>query len=257
MNSIAYMIAAVDEFAPAALAESWDNVGLIIGDAAARVTTALITVDLTPDVLREAEAIGAQAVVAYHPPVFHATKRLLAGDLGYEAARRNLAVISPHTALDAASGGTNDVLVSALGLVRARPLQMRGDDSPGIGRVADTDEPLRAQDFLARIKSALSLSHLLFGGTPTREIRTVAVCAGAGGAFVSDAVKRGADLYLTGELSHHDVLRARRLNLDVVCTLHSNTERIGVALLSTRLAARLPRITFHLAASDHDPLTVV
>jgi dinuclear metal center YbgI/SA1388 family protein len=98
------------------LAASWDNVGLLVGDPAAEVTRVLLTIDCTRAVLAEATRGGFQAVVSYHPPIFEAQKRFLAGTVAYDAARAGVAVYSPHTALDVAVGGTNDVLADALAM---------------------------------------------------------------------------------------------------------------------------------------------
>lgn len=113
---------AMESLAPTRLAADWDNVGLLVGDPARPLTRALLCVDLTRAVWEEAVQAGADAIVAYHPPLFRAQKRFVAGDLAYEAAARGVALYSPHTALDAAAGGTNDLLAEALGLLDPRPL---------------------------------------------------------------------------------------------------------------------------------------
>ena len=110
--------------APPALAAEWDNVGLLIGDRRATVRTVMLCIDLTEPVLAEALAAKAQMVMAYHPPIFKPVARLTAeaSPIVYAAARKGLAVYSMHTALDAAPGGTNDVLAEAMGLCGAKPL---------------------------------------------------------------------------------------------------------------------------------------
>ncbi len=106
----------MERLAPARFAASWDNVGLLVGDVHAPLTKVLLCVDLTPAVWEEAKALAVSAIVAYHPPIFDAKKRFLRGDVAFDAARAGIAIHSPHTALDAAQGGTNDVLADALGL---------------------------------------------------------------------------------------------------------------------------------------------
>jgi len=116
--------AVMEQVAPPALAAEWDNVGLLVGDPAAAVRRVLLCVDLTARVVAEAAETGAQMVVAYHPVIFRPVSRLTATEApaAYEAARRGLAVYAAHTALDAAPGGTNDVLAAAIGLTDCRPL---------------------------------------------------------------------------------------------------------------------------------------
>ncbi|MEL7239386.1 MAG: Nif3-like dinuclear metal center hexameric protein, partial [Planctomycetota bacterium] len=121
------LIDAMERMAPTRHAEPWDNVGLLCGDPAAELTGVSLCIDLTREVVEEAVAAGASAVIAYHPPIFKDLRRLTpsdpAGMAAFHAVRVGLAVYSPHTALDVAEGGTNDVLADVLGLATRRPLQ--------------------------------------------------------------------------------------------------------------------------------------
>lgn len=122
---VAEIVEVLEAVAPPRWAQDWDNVGLLVGDAAANVRTIMLCVDLTPAVLAEAVDAGAQMVVAYHPVIFKPIARVTAGDspIVYRAARRGMAVYSIHTAFDVVPGGTNDVLAGAMGIVDARPLE--------------------------------------------------------------------------------------------------------------------------------------
>src|SRR5687768_9980789 len=118
------LIVIFEDIAPTRLAESWDNVGLIAGNPGQVVSKVMLTIDYTPDVAREAAGLGVDCVVAYHPPLFAAVKRLVAPDVIYDAIRRGVAIYSPHTALDVADGGTNDLLADVLGLQDRQPLRL-------------------------------------------------------------------------------------------------------------------------------------
>jgi dinuclear metal center YbgI/SA1388 family protein len=119
------------EIAPLSLAAEWDNVGLLLGDPKAVASKLLLCIDLTEDVLAEAARSKATMVMAYHPVIFKGVTRITTESTPvlYAAAKRGLAVYSMHTALDAAVGGTNDVLADMLGLVARRPLQAVGADA--------------------------------------------------------------------------------------------------------------------------------
>jgi dinuclear metal center YbgI/SA1388 family protein len=120
--TIADLVREMEAIAPTPLAESWDNVGLLVGDPAASLRRVLLTIDYTAEVASEAVARHCDAVVAYHPPIFSPLKHVRAGHPVFEAIRNGIALYSPHTALDLADGGTNDVLAEVLGLEQARPL---------------------------------------------------------------------------------------------------------------------------------------
>ena len=120
---VADVARAMEAIAPPRYAAAWDNVGLLVGDPDGELGRVLIAVDLTRAVLDEAVRTSSGAVVAYHPPIFDAQKRFVAGSIGYEAARAGVAVYCPHTALDVAPGGTNDVLADAIGVTGRTPLR--------------------------------------------------------------------------------------------------------------------------------------
>ena len=126
--TVGTVAAASDEIAPPGLAQSWDNVGLLVGSRKAACRRVLLCIDLTPAVLREAAASRCEMVVSYHPPLFKPVKTILADSDGteaivHEAIRRGIAIYSPHTALDAAEGGVNDILAGLCGLSDVGPFE--------------------------------------------------------------------------------------------------------------------------------------
>jgi putative NIF3 family GTP cyclohydrolase 1 type 2 len=87
-------------------------------------------------------------------------------------------------------------------------------------------------------------------------VSRAAVCAGSGGDLLGDAVAAGAGLFLTGELRHHEALRALDAGLAVVCTRHSTSERAALVALERRLSERLPGVTVTRSAEDRDPFAI-
>lgn len=122
---VSAVVKALEALAPPRLAADWDNVGLLIGDAAAEAKKLMLCVDLTQEVLAEALRARVEMIMAYHPVIFGPVSRFTAADtpVAYAAAAKGLAVYSMHTALDAAPGGTSDVLADVLGLADRRPLE--------------------------------------------------------------------------------------------------------------------------------------
>ena len=130
--------AALEAMAPLGLAESWDNVGLLAGDLTARVRQVLLCIDLTPAVVNEAIQTNTDFILSYHPPIFKPISALRVPSGGTDAVvfrciRQGIAVYSPHTALDAAEGGTNDVLAALCGVKETEPLEYV--DEPGKNEV--------------------------------------------------------------------------------------------------------------------------
>ena len=362
MTPLRSLIDALETIAPTRHAEAWDNVGLIAGDPSQPVTKALLTIDYTPEVAEEAVAGGFDAVVAYHPPIFNAIKRLTAGSFVFDAIRRGIAIYSPHTALDVAEGGTNDTLADAIGISDRSPLRLiepkahqyklvtfvpekdlqRVADalfdagagrignytrcsfqSPGTGtfygeegtnpRVGEAGKLERAaevkvetvmpiarmQEVLAalrqahpyeepafdlvqlaappeklgqgrigtlaqaprtavieRLKRELELSQVLVAGPTDGAITRAACCAGACGDMLDDAIRQNAELYVTGEMRHHDAIKAANAGITVVCTLHSNSERAVLKRLARRLSDLVPQLALHISEADRDPFRI-
>ena len=132
--TVGRVAAGCQRLAPVELAQDWDNVGLLAGDAEAGVQRALTCVDLTAAVATEAVARKCQMVVTYHPPIFKPIDRLTADAGRAEAAvfhciAHGVAVYALHTALDAADAGTNDVLAALCGAKATEPLMYA--DAPG------------------------------------------------------------------------------------------------------------------------------
>ena len=357
------IIKVLEEIAPTRYAESWDNVGLLVGDPEQDVSRALLAIDYTKEVAHERAGLGCELVIAYHPPIFQAIKRLTSGSVAYDAAKKGVAIYSPHTALDVANGGTNDVLCDVLGVNKRWPLKLAEGKSTqyklvtfvpeeavervsnalfeagagrignyascsfrsagtgtffgeegtnpavgqsgkleqaaelrvetvvsiakvsdvikalreshpyeepafdlnqlaavpegvGIGRVGEFDRPVERAELLERIKQGLEISHLLVAGPETGTAKRVATCAGACGDLLNDAMAQKVDLYLTGEMRHHDAIKAAAAGVTVVCTLHSNSERATLKRLKERLEKELPGLASHLSQLDRDPFAV-
>ncbi len=361
------LVSSFEAIAPTKLAESWDNVGLLAGDLDQDVRHVGLTIDLTPAVLDDLVEKGCDAIYAYHPPIFKPLTRLHAPHPAIRAHALGIAVYSPHTALDVALGGTNDVLADLLDLAERRPIatikapedtvklvtfvpletaedrdplktvseaifeagggnigdysscsfRIRGEGtfqggastSPKIGtrgrferveetrleiavplaRIAAVIEALRAshpyeepafdlvqlkappsklgmgrigtmapsslEDVVARIKEGLDVAHVLVAGSD-RSFRRVAVAAGSAGSLFRDAARAGAELFVTGEMRHHDALEATSLGLTAISVLHSNSERRTLSSVRDRLAHEHAACAFTLSSVDRDPFTI-
>ena len=110
---------------PLALAQDWDNVGLLLGDLEQDVDQILLTIDVTPEVAAEAKALGANFILCYHPLIFDGLKRVTAHGASrvvYDLVRNNIAAYSIHTAYDVLRGGVNDGLADILGIESPSPI---------------------------------------------------------------------------------------------------------------------------------------
>ncbi len=257
------LIAVLDRIAPLRLAEEWDNVGMILeAPGASEVSRILLAIDLTEAVLEEAIAVQANLILAYHPPIFAALTRLRLGAQHegnlLRAAAAGISLYSPHTALDAVEGGVADWLAEALGPGQSSPLlpaeRTEGGHSPA--RIVRLEKPSSISDLVERIKQHLGLSSLRIAAATRHKqgdaIESVALCPGAGAAIISLS---DAQLYLTGEMRHHDVMAALSRGTSVILCEHSNTERGYLPRLKTRLDDALgATVEVLLSSADREPL---
>jgi dinuclear metal center YbgI/SA1388 family protein len=259
------ILTVLEDLAPLRYAEAWDNVGLLVGDPRAEVAKILVTVDYTPEVAAEAVIAGATFIVAYHPPIFASVKRVPHDALWADAIRRNIALYSPHTALDVARDGTNDFLADQCGVsvterAALRPFASKGGTVEpvgiGLGRIGAVPAVPR-RELVARLKVNLGVSHVLASGPLDVDASRVAVAAGAGAELLEDAIAAGAHVFVTGEVRHHEALSAARRGVTILATLHSNSERAAVRAYARRLAVRLPDVTVESSVADADPFSVV
>jgi dinuclear metal center YbgI/SA1388 family protein len=267
---LAEVLAVLQRLAPLQLAESWDNVGLLLEPVpiaeAAPLAHTLLTIELTREVVSEAEQLGAKLIIAYHPPIFHGLKRLRSSEPTERAllgcAARGIAIFSPHTALDAVPGGVNDWLLDAFGAGERGPcLPHPSDPRCGQGRFVRLAAPMPLSEAIARIKRHLGLAQLRVAAAAAHAagaspIRNVAVCAGAGGSLFDKLPP--FDLFLTGEMRHHDVRARAEGGCSVVLSEHTHTERGFLPILAERLAlATASQTSFHVSQCDREPLSFV
>lgn len=260
--SLAEVLDILHEIAPLELAAEWDNVGLLLQPNArpGRVRRVLLTIDLGDAVVAEAKRARADLIVSYHPPIFRPLPRLCFDDGKQRtlllAAAAGLPVYSPHTALDAAPSGLADWLVDGV-LGSAVPKELRPCGDGEFGRVVLLSQPVPFATLLQRCKRHLGVRHLQVA-RPARMragVRSVAVAAGAGGGVLRGQV---ADVYLTGEMSHHDALAAVTAGTAVVLAGHSNTERGFLPVLQRRLRSAFDGdLDVVLSRADRDPFDLV
>ncbi len=235
----------LNELAPVSLKMDFDNVGLLVGDAEREVHKCLVALDITDEVIAEAESLGAQLIVSHHPIIFGAVKSVTADDL---VGRKIIALVSKdisavcmHTNLDIAQGGVNDALMAALSVEPQSWLEACGCDGTGdpvgCGRIGELAEPMAFEDFLTLCKSALRANGLRYhyAGRPVKKL---AVMGGAGGSSLIDAVRAGCDTYVTSDIKYNSFLDAKELGINLIDADHFCTENVIVPVLADKLRTR-------------------
>lgn len=253
---VAHLLAAVERLAPAALAEDWDNVGLLVGRHNQPLRGVLVALELRDEVLGEARERGCDAVLTHHPPIFPAlaafTDHGAASELVLRAAEDRVAILAAHTNLDSARGGLNDVMCEVLGIGPAEPLRPDSvNPGAGLGRVG-TVRPINLAALVERVAAGFG-GEVTYAGDPWTRLERVACCTGSGASMIDDARARGADAFVTSDLKYHDADRAEGLPL--VHLPHARAERVALKRWTKSLGRALAgeRVEVHFAEADTDP----
>ncbi len=222
MATVRELITSLDAAYPQWLAEDWDAVGLTCGRLDVEVDTVLLAVDPLPQIVEEAIACGAQLIVTHHPLFLRGVHGVAAtnakGEVVTRCIENGIALFSAHTNADHANPGVSDALAQAFGLTDLRPLVPDARDSTlGTGRIGTLTNAMSLESFGSLVAGALpATAHgVRIAGDLDSQVRTVAVCGGAGDSFL-EAAAEVADVYVTSDLRHH---RAQDHLVDGGCAL--------------------------------------
>ena len=243
----------VEQFAPLSLQESYDNSGLIVGRPDDEVHKALLAVDVTEEVMDEAENEGCDIIITHHPIIFHALKRFNSGSVTERcverAIRKGIALYACHTNLDSTPQGMSWHLASMLGVGQLQVLQPSNAEGAGFGVTGELPESVPTLDFLRRVAKITGAKVVRYSDIATPTVRRVAVCTGAGSSLIGDAARAGADLYVTADLKYNDFTPTGSGTLTVADIGHFESEYCAIRILFDVLSKKL--ITFAVRESRH------
>ena len=247
----------IERFAPLGWQESYDNAGLVVGREEDEVHAALLAVDVTEEVLDEAERTGCDLVITHHPIVFHALKRFNSADpvqrCVERAIRRGIALYACHTNLDSAPGGMSWRLAEELGIGCLGLLQPAAEPGVGFGVVGNLAEETDTLDFLRRVQRTLGVRAIRHSDVASPTIRRVAVCTGAGASLIGEARRAGADLYLTADMKYNDFMTPDNA-LTVADIGHFESEYCAIQLLFDILSKKLCTFAVRKSECSRNPV---
>jgi dinuclear metal center YbgI/SA1388 family protein len=275
MLRIHEIVSAFEAVAPLALQESYDNSGLIVGEMGTQVSKALLCLDSTEAVVDEAIAKGCDLIIAHHPIVFGGLKRFTGVDYVQraliKAIRNNIAIYACHTNLDnVLRGGVNERIAQQLGFEAERVLRPIGADLGsfvGIGGLDDSDvfrtagagvlcnlqKPMNVLDFLQHVKAKMGVEVVKYTKCDVDMVSKVAICGGAGSFLIGDALRAGADAFITSDVKYHEFFDAEGKML--LCDIgHYESEKYTIDLFSNILSAKFPKFATIFAGTITNPI---
>lgn len=258
MPAVREIASAIEEFAPLTLQESYDNAGLQVGNPDMAVSAVLLCLDVTEDVIREAKNRHCNMVVSHHPLLFRGLKEITGKTASerivIEAIKSNISIYSAHTNLDSAFEGVSYEMAHMLCLENIRSLSSTDSDGRcGLGVVGDI-KPTPKLEFLRRVKEVFKMKALRYSAqSPQIVVRKVALCGGAGMSLVGDALREGADVFVTGDVKYHD-FTTYGLDILLADTGHFESEMCSTRILSRIIRDKWPDCITYFSEAESNPV---
>ncbi len=362
MTTLKEVVSYLNGKAPLALQESYDNAGLLTGDGNAKITTVLLTVDVTEAVVQEAVTLGAELIVAHHPIIFKGLKKLT-GDNYVErtvlaALRNNIALYAGHTNFDAVEGGVNTYIAQKLSLTNIHMLApakgmlrklvtfvpadhaaavrqamwdagagvignydetsfnltgegtFRGNEEThpfvgepgnlhfekevrietilpsfrehevveallqahpyeepawdiyslendypgaGMGAIGTLEAPVEEMSFLRQVKEIFQAGCIRHTSLRGKPVKKVAVCGGTGSFLLKEALRQGADVFLSADFKYHEFFDADGKTV-IVDIGHYESEQVAKELFYDLLSKKFPNFALHFSQTVTNPI---
>ena len=250
----------LESWAPSTYAESYDNVGLLVGNPNQELTGALINLDVTEEVLEEAHSLGVNLIIIHHPIWFRSRKNLTGEDyvsrILIQAIKQDIALYAIHTNLDNVRSGVNHKIAQKVGLERTQFLSPKATTpETGSGLVGYLPIPKSKEAFLNHIKSTFHCGGIRYSelSNPEKEIRKVAVCGGAGSFLIPEARKQKVDAFVTSDISYHYFFENEGQFL--LCDIgHYESEQFTSELIFEFISEKFPNFAIHLSQIRTNPI---
>ena len=242
------IISVIEEFAPLSVQESWDNSGLCVGSPDDDVTSVLLGLDCTPALVDEAVAFGADMIVTHHPLIFKGVRKISpedqTGEAIIKAIRAGISIYAAHTSADKVLAGVSGAMAERLGLKNVRILDEDGDGT-GLGTVGEFEVPMTSEEAVAFVKERFGLKVLKASKPVDGKIERVAMCGGSGGSLIGEAMKSGAQLYISGDISYHNFFTGPHFMIMDIGHYESEIEKVDIlfSLIRKKFPTFAVRIT--------------
>lgn len=235
---VADITAVLEQFAPLRIQESWDNSGLIIGSPEDDVHGVLVGFDCTPALILEAVEKGCDMVVTHHPLIFKGIKRIDGKDpVGaaiMQAIRSGVAVYAAHTTADKVITGVSGAMARRLELKNVSIMVPEEDGTIGLGCIGEFPQPMNGMQALKYVQEKFGLKVIKSSKPLDTPITKVALLGGSGGGEIPLAQAKGAQLYITADISYHNFFTPEGFMLMDVGHFESEVEIVDIFVAQIR-----------------------
>ncbi|MDO5100951.1 MAG: Nif3-like dinuclear metal center hexameric protein [Eubacteriales bacterium] len=227
---------------------SWDNSGLLLGEAEKPINSVLIALDATTAVVEEAVEAGVDLLLTHHPIIFSGLKSLTdeRPDTAklLRLAQRGIASYAMHTNFDCVDMGR--ICAAPLHLQNSRVLEEIGTEEDGraygYGLIGELIEKKTVAEVGMLLRTAFGLDQLRLFGEADRQVSRIAILPGSGRHSVEAAVQKGAELFISGDIGHHEGLDACEEQMAVLDAGHYGLEQCFIRYVAEELRQAFPQL---------------
>jgi dinuclear metal center YbgI/SA1388 family protein len=255
------IIEMLETLSPVNFAEDWDNIGLLAGRRDKDVSCIYIALDATDEVIEEAISLGADMLITHHPLIFKKLGRVNTDDfIGrrvYSLIRNDISYYAMHTNFDVM--GMADAAADELGLKDREVLDVTYEDDiskEGCGRVGSLKSCMSIEELAKLVKLKFNVPNVRVFGDLGDIVKVAAIIPGSGADFIDNAINAGADVIITGDISHHVGIDAVARGLGVIDAGHYGIEKLFIPYMEEFIKRELPNLKIYKAAIK-EPFVVI
>ena len=250
----------LEQYAPLEYQETYDNCGLIIGDANAEIKGVLIALDCIESVIDEAIATGCNLIVAHHPIIFSGLKKLNGSNYiertVIKAIKNDIAIYAIHTNLDNMHNGVSAKIAEKLGLENCKVLAPKSDlinKQVGSGIIGELKTAVNTEQFLMDIKENMQTDCVRYTPIVNQEIKRVAVCGGSGSFLLKNAIEAKVDIFITADFKYHEFFTAEN-DIIIADIGHYESEQFTKELIYDLLINNFSKFAVRLSKVNTNPI---
>lgn len=248
----------LDEKYPFSAQEKWDNSGFLVNSCFDSVRKVLLALDITNEVIEEADNKRADVIISHHPVIFEPLKKITADDPVYKLISCDISAICMHTNLDIAQNGTNGVILKMLSgsfafSKKPEPFEELGEGR-NLGWIIELDEKVFSDEFAVALKQIFGCEYVRTSRNTRKMISRIAFCSGSGGSMLGLAKRKNCDALITGDVKHDVWVASNAIDIAVFDCGHFHTENPVLWELRRVLEEKFPQLDVEISERSVDPV---
>lgn len=209
---------------PRYLQEDWDNTNTIVGNVDNEVKNILVTLEITNESIEYAITNHCNLIISHHPLIFPSIKNIVSenfkGNKLIKAIKNDITIYASHTASDVS--GFNEYIFKKIGYESEGKI-VEIDYGYGYGSYITKKTSL--DEIVKNIKNNLDIENIIVYGDKT-EFDRLGLVTGSGMSFLKEVLDKDIDIFITGDITHHDYMDSIEQGLALIDITHQGSEKL-------------------------------